>query len=150
MVLSTDPIAILINEGYSPNEGTAALEDALTTYALRREKGQIVPLRGYDYGSGRGWIKARIDPVNGLGIRIGMTKAEVERIAGRPTRRLFSKRFKCDELVYHRTTYLRDDRGRVEKTMDGEKLKVRLANYYLFRNGRVFFIEASQDLLNGG
>lgn len=141
MVLSADPITILQGQGWTV--------DDIESAGLQRKNGRLVPVDRPDRDSEWGWKIGPIDPVNGLGVRIGMTKAQVEKIAGRPTLRLYSKKHNCDELVYYRTSNSRDQRGRIE-VIEGQKLKVRLANYYLFRNGRVFYMEASQDLLNGG
>ena len=150
LVLSADPVAIVKNEGYEPKDGKYVFP-ATSEFNLRTKSGRIVPhfpSKSSNDEPAWNWRTLRFEPTNGLGVRIGMSKREVERIAGRPAQRLYSKRFGCDELVYFRTTWKRDALGRIE-LLDGLRVGTKLSNYYLFQNGRLFYIEAAQNLLPG-
>ena len=82
---------------------------------------------------------ARFDPRTGLGIRLGMSRTEIIRRLGIPSQSLHSKKMQADELIYQRYT-AKDKRGWYG----------RYANFYLFRNDRLFYIELSYDLIGGG
>ena len=81
-------------------------------------------------------------PINaqtGLGIKLGMTRKQVVHKLGIPSQSLYSERFKADELIYQRYTP-KDKRGWYG----------RYANFYLFRNDMLFYIELSCNLIGGG
>lgn len=72
------------------------------------------------------------------GIRLGMSKADVRRVLGPPKRTLWSKRFQADELVYSRET-AKDDEG----------VSTKYSNYYLFKGGKLFYVELAVDAIGG-
>lgn len=80
-------------------------------------------------------------PITDSGINLGMTRAEVERILGkpRPANSFYSSKFKAHELIYSRQT---------PKRKDGTSDK--FTNFYLFRGGKLFYIELSYDQVGGG
>lgn len=82
---------------------------------------------------------APFNPQTGQGIRLGMTRMQVIEKLGNPSQSLYSKRFKADELIYQRYTP-KDKRGWYG----------RYANFYLFKNNRLFYIEVSYNLIGGG
>ncbi|MBI5707226.1 MAG: hypothetical protein HZC36_09590 [Armatimonadetes bacterium] len=80
------------------------------------------------------------------GVRLGMTETEVQRILGKPYRTMWSKKFQARELIYGREEVWPKVKGEKD---DGSGTGMRWRNYYLFRNGRLFYIELSQDLVGG-
>lgn len=73
------------------------------------------------------------------GVRLGMSMASVTRLLSKPDRKVLSTRFHADEFIYSR-----------ESKKDKDGLSVKFTNYYLFKKGRLYYIELSQDLIGGG
>lgn len=80
----------------------------------------------------------KINAQTGLGIKLGMTRKQVINKLGIPSQSLYSERFKADELIYQRYT---------SKNPHG--WYSRYANFYLFRNDKLFNIELSYDHIGG-
>ena len=80
-----------------------------------------------------------IQPKTNRGVRLGMSRPQVLRILGKPTKEIWSKKFKAQELIYRR-----------QPKLDKEGMGVAYSNYYLFRNGRLFYVELSQSAIGGG
>lgn len=80
----------------------------------------------------------KIDAKTDRGIRLGMSKREVTRILGTPNRTMWSTRFRADEIIYTRAT-----------PKDKEGVWTLYANYYLFRAGKLFYIELARDAIGG-
>ena len=78
-------------------------------------------------------------PKTNRGVKLGMSQAQVRGILGAPNQKLKSKRFGADELLYRRET---------RKDSDG--VSTRFTNYYLFRGGKLFYIELALNLIGGG
>lgn len=127
ITLSTDFRAVMLNEG-SIYEGLSASEVEL------REQEFLAGLK-------RDQIRASTD----RGIRIGMRESEVLRILGKPTKTIWSKKFQARELIYRR-----EIKYSKKKREEGNGTGVQFSNYYLFRNGKLFYIELSRDVVGGG
>ena len=82
--------------------------------------------------------------VTNRGLRLGMKEDEVRRVLGKPDRAFWSRKFGAKELVYRR---LEKWQGADPKS--GEGTGMSWHNYYLFRGGRLYYIEFSQDLEGG-
>lgn len=82
---------------------------------------------------------ATLNPVTNNGVRIGMTPGQVEAILGKPSKRFYSKKFQADEMVFY-----------CERKGPSEEWTRKYSNYYLFRNGKLFYIELRNDVLGGG
>jgi hypothetical protein len=52
---------------------------------------------------------------------------------------MWSKRFNAQELIYRKAT-----------PKDKEGMGVAYSNYYLFKGGKLFYIELAQDSMGGG
>jgi hypothetical protein len=117
LTLTGDLRSIAINEG-AVYEG---LSSADVAEALQRIKTECKP----------GPIKAKTN----LGIRLGMSPAEVQRILGKPTKSMWSKKFSAKELIYS-----------TETDKDAEGFSDTHSNYYLFRGGKLYYIELDEDL----
>jgi outer membrane protein assembly factor BamE (lipoprotein component of BamABCDE complex) len=121
LVLSANLDSIMTNEGM--------FYDGLTSEDIARRrvefKAEIKP----------GTIVAKTN----RGVKLGMSQAQVRRILGPPDQKLKSKKFGADEYVYRRET-----------KKDSEGVSTRFSNYYLFKSGKLFYIELSQDLIGGG
>jgi hypothetical protein len=104
------------------------LSNSLDTILLNEGTPEIDPI-----------ARAPFNAQTGQGIRLGMTRMQVIDKLGIPSQSLYSKRFTADELIYQRYTE-KDKRGWYG----------RYANFYLFRNNRLFYIEVSYDLIGGG
>lgn len=121
LVLTKDLRSILINEG-AIYAGLTAEEIAERTAS---QKAQIKP--------------GTIDPKTDRGIRLGMTLAEVQHVLGKPKKSIWSEKFQATELIYTRET---------PKSADG--ISTRYSNFYLFRGGKLFYIELAEDMMGGG
>ncbi|MEO7453486.1 MAG: hypothetical protein ABIV13_01840 [Fimbriimonadales bacterium] len=82
--------------------------------------------------------EAKFKSQTGLDITLGMTRKQVMDKLGLPSQSLYSKRFSAQELIYQRYT---------PKNKDG--WYGRYANFYLFRNDRLYYIELSYDMIDG-
>jgi hypothetical protein len=69
-----------------------------------------------------------------LGVKLGDTPEAVRARLGAPARDFFSKKFQARELIY--------------KYRDARQQRL-YASYYLFREGRLFYIELSWDIEDG-
>jgi hypothetical protein len=127
LVLSADYLAIMKNEG--------SLYDGLEAWDRERR------IRGFKEQFRSGSIK----PQTNSGVRIGMTEAQVRRILGAPRQTLYSKKFAAREFVYRREQGW--SKSKRDTAPDGTGMSWR--NYYLFRNGRLFYVELAQDLEGG-
>lgn len=68
-----------------------------------------------------------------------MSRQSVQRILGKPHKSFWSKKFAAQEIIYSRQT---------RKNREGMWHK--WTNYYLFKDGKLYFIELSRDHLGGG
>jgi hypothetical protein len=121
LVLSADLKSILLNEGIVHEE----LKPSEVPERIKEEKARIKP--------------GKIKPQTNLGIRLGMSLKEVQRKLGKPTKSMWSKRFNAQELIYRKAT-----------PKDKEGMGVAYSNYYLFKGGKLFYIELAQDSMGGG
>ncbi len=86
----------------------------------------------------------RISAKTNNGIRLGMTETQVRNILGKPTKQMWSKKFEARELIYRRRdTWLKS------KQDGGGEEGTDWSNYYLFRNGKLYYIEFSQSAIGG-
>lgn len=121
MVLSADLKSILLNEGYLERYSDPMPKaDDLTMF-----KEQIKP--------------GRVQAVTNRGIRLGFSEKQVREILGNPSKAIWSSRFQARELIY---------RWESKKTPDG--VSTVASNYYLFRNGKLYYLELARSLLGGG
>lgn len=127
LVLSSDYQAMMVNEG-ALYEG---LEQWDIDQRVRQFKQEHKP--------------GKINPKTNYGVRLGMTEAEVLRVLGKPKKAIYSKKFQARELIYRREVVWPKKRG--EEARNGTGML--WSNYYLFRNGRLFYIELCQDLVGG-
>ena len=86
----------------------------------------------------------KFDPRTNHGARLGMTESQVRRILGKPSRVMWSKKFNARELIYRREEKWKPKRG---QEADGTGMSWR--NYYLFRAGKLYYIELRQALEGG-
>ncbi len=121
LVLSADFKSIFINEGYGEDRATPESIASDT----RQLKSRITP--------------GKINPRTNRGVRLGMSRLQVQRILGTPKKSMWSKRFRAQEIIYSRHTKL-----------DKEGMGTKYTNYYLFRADKLYFIELSQDAIGGG
>ena len=122
MVLSADLKSILINEGYHRDEVEAA--------AARAKLAEFL--------GGREIKKGRFRPMTSNGVRLGMTESQVTKILGKPTKAIWSKKFRARELIYHVQT-------RLSKDGQGQAA----TNYYLFRGGKLYYVELARSSIGG-
>lgn len=80
-----------------------------------------------------------IKPRTNKGVQLGMSISQVQRILGKPTKTMWSKKFNAQELIYRRET---------PKSSDG--ISTAYSNYYLFRGGKLYYIELAEDAIGGG
>lgn len=76
----------------------------------------------------------KVTPTTNKGVTLGMTRLNVESRLGAPTRTLWSKKFNAQELIYSRRT-----------RKDATGNSTRFSNYYLFKNGKLYYIELASD-----
>ena len=97
-------------------------------------------VREFKAGIKRGTFR----PATNQGIRLGMKEEEVRLALGKPKRAFWSRKFEAKELVYRRI-----EKWKIADPNSGEGTGMSWHNYYLFRNGRLYYIEFSQDLDGG-
>ncbi|HZH97951.1 MAG TPA: hypothetical protein VEX38_03190 [Fimbriimonadaceae bacterium] len=121
MVLSADLSSILKNEGVL-YQGLSAAE------------------RSVRIAEAKQWIKqSRIAPKTTYGVRLGMTENQVRKLLGKPKKVMWSKKFDSRELIYRR-----------QERKDQHGMYTIWSNYYLFKEGKLYFIELASDLIGGG
>ena len=81
---------------------------------------------------------ARFRPVTSRGVRLGMSEHRVLSILGKPTKAIWSKRFKARELIY-----------RVQTRLSKDGVGQSASNYYLFRGGKLYYVELSRNKIGG-
>lgn len=113
--------SILINEGY--HRGDPELLASREKLAQR----------------GRSFKDVQFRPVTSRGVRLGMSESQVTKILGKPTKAIWSKKFQARELIYHvRTRLSKDGVGQAA------------TNSYLFRRGKLYFVELARSKIGGG
>ncbi|MEQ1932574.1 MAG: hypothetical protein ABL962_01655 [Fimbriimonadaceae bacterium] len=127
LVLSSDHKAMMLNEG--------ALYEGLDQWDIDQRVRQFKQ----EHKPGK------IMPKTNNGVRLGMTEADVLRVLGKPKKAIYSKKFQARELIYRREVVWPKKKG--AEPLNGTGM--RWSNYYLFRNGRLFYIELCQDLVGG-
>jgi hypothetical protein len=121
LVLSSDFESIMRNEGFL-HESNRPEENRKS---LEEERSRLK--------------RSAIRPETSSGIRLGMSEKQVVGILGKPDRAFFSKKFQARELIYRRET-----------KPDRDGISQRSSNYYLFRNGKLFYVELARDKIGGG
>jgi hypothetical protein len=120
LVLSADLKSILVNEGWQPEDVEA------------RTSPNELASRGMQFKV------ARIRPVTSRGVRLGMSEEQVTKVLGKPTKTIWSKKFQARELIYHVQT-------RLNKAGEGQAA----TNYYLFRGGKLYYLELARSAIGG-
>lgn len=120
LTLTKDFTAIMKNEGYHESDWTPG-EIAERTKAEQQR-----------------CTAASLPGKTDRGVMLGMTPAQVQKILGKPDVSMQSKKFSAFELIYKRNG-----------PKDKEGIYRQYKNYYLFRDGKLFYIELANDMIGG-